>query len=51
MSEQIYPNEHYSPKELHKLIGNSVHAYNAARQHKAQNEGLLMLFTIEMLAM
>ncbi len=34
-TEQIYPNEHQSPKELRKLIGDYVHAYNTKRPHEA----------------
>ena len=34
-TEQIYPNEYHSPKELRKLIGDYVHAYNTERPHEA----------------
>ena len=33
-TEQIYPNEYQSPKELRKLIGDYVHAYNTERPHE-----------------
>lgn len=34
-TEQIYPNEYQSPKELRKLIRDYVHAYNTERPHEA----------------
>ena len=34
-TEQIYPNEYHSPKELRKLIGDYVHAYSMERPHEA----------------
>ena len=34
-TEQIYPNEYHSPKELRELIGDYVHAYNTERPHEA----------------
>lgn len=34
-TEQIYPNEYQSPKELRKLIGDYVHAYNTERPNEA----------------
>lgn len=33
--EQIYPIEYHSPKELRKMIGGYVHAYNTERSHEA----------------
>ena len=32
-TEQIYPNEYHSSKELRKLIGDYVHVYNTERPH------------------
>ena len=34
-TEQIYPNEYHSPKELRKLINEYVEAYNKERPHEA----------------
>ena len=34
-TEQIYPNEYHSPKELRKLINEYVNAYNQERPHEA----------------
>ena len=34
-TEQIYPNEYHSPRELRKLINEYVNAYNRERPHEA----------------
>ena len=39
-TEQIYHNEYHSPKELRKLIGAYVHAYNTERPHEAQESAV-----------
>ncbi|WP_276839951.1 integrase core domain-containing protein [Anaerovibrio lipolyticus] len=36
-TEQIYPNEYDSPRELRKLINDYVGAYNSLRPHEARD--------------